>query len=301
MRPSFPAHAVARSAVLALLVVTTGMVSRVAHADDVQDCLDAHEKSQVMKKDGKLRAARDALLVCARDVCPAVIRKECGPWLGQVNNAMPSLTFVARKNHKDLTDVKVSMDGEELTSQLDGRAVDVDPGPHTFRFETPNSAPVDMKVIVREGEKAREIVADFGGNGPPAQGPGGATPGGPPGADQGTTRPVPMLSYVLGGVGVAALAGSAFFELRGLSKRSDLDAQNCKPYCSSSEVDSAKQSFLIGDIALGVGVVSLGTAAYFYFTRPAVPNASQAATSTTPRLDIVSVTGGALAGVSGSF
>ncbi len=286
----------ARRMALALLVITPAMVSTTARGDDIQACLEAHEKSQVLRKEGKLLDTREQLLVCARDVCPAIIRKECGPWLDQVNHAMPSISFAARRNGRDLVDVKVFMDGELMASQLDGRAVDVDPGPHTFRFEAAGMDPVEMKAVVREGEKARELLADFGGKEvSPAAGPGSAAAG-PPGADTGTARPIPMLTYVLGGVGIAALAGSAVFELRGLSKRSDLDNQNCKPYCDKTEVDSARQSILIGDVALGVGVASLGAAAYFYFTRPVVP-----AHATSARIQFLPTTGGAMAGVGGTF
>lgn len=304
MRPWLRGYSLSRSVLVAVTVLSANLVPGVARADDVQDCLDAHEKSQVMRKDGKLRDARDALLTCARDVCPAVIRKECGPWLGQVNNAIPTVTFAARKDGHDLVDVKVTMDGELLASQLDGRAVDVDPGPHTFVFETTGAKPLEMKVVVREGEKAREVVADFGGNvaaAPPGTGSGTTAGASTPGADAGASRPIPTLTYVLGGVGIAALAGSAFFELRGLSKRSDLDSQNCKPYCDAGEVDSAKQSILIGDIALGVGVASLGTAAFFYFTRPEVPNAPKQRAAGSMHFDVTALTGGAAAGVSGSF
>jgi hypothetical protein len=285
-----------RRMVLALLVVTPAMVSSTARGDDVQACLDAHEKSQVLRKQGKLLDTREQLLVCTRDVCPAMIRKECGPWLDQVNNSMPSISFAARKDGRDLVDVKVFMDGELMTSQLDGRAVDVDPGPHTFRFEAAGLKPVEMKAVVREGEKARELLADFGGNTTAPASSQGATPASPPGADTGGRRPIPMLTYVLGGVGIAALAGSTVFELRGLSKRSDLDSQNCKPYCDKTEVDSAKQSILIGDVALGVGVASLGAAAYFYFTRPVVHTDAPSA-----RIEILPTTGGGMAGVGGTF
>lgn len=274
-----------------------------ARADDVQACLDAHENSQLLRRDGKLRAAREQLILCARDTCPSVLRKECGPWLGEVNAAMPSVTFTAHKDGHDALEVSVAMDGELLVTSLDGRAVDVDPGPHTFVFSLSKAKPVELKVVVREGEKAREVLADFGGSAAPPPVATNFVVGSDaaPETDTHRTRPVPMLSYVLGGIGVAALAGAAVFEVQGLSKRSDLDGQNCKPYCDKGAVDSAKQSLLIGDIALGVGALSLGTAAYLFFTRPAIDRRSPATALSVPTFGITALQGGAMTGVSGSF
>ena len=45
------------------------------------------------------------------------------------------------KKGRDIVDVKVSIDGKVVTETLDGKALPVDPGVHTFRFETKNAPP----------------------------------------------------------------------------------------------------------------------------------------------------------------
>ena len=75
-----------------------------------------------------------------------------------------------------------------------------------------------------------------------------------------------MLTWILGGVGVASLGGFAFFALRGGSTRSDLDS--CKPFCSQDDIDSSKQNYVIGDVFLGVSIVALAGAVILYVTRP---------------------------------
>ena len=95
------------------------------------------------------------------------------------------------------------------------------------------------------------------------------------------------------GLGVFATSG-----IMGLSQKGDLD--NCKGSCAQSDVDAAKRKFLVADIGLGVGLLSLGAATYFYLTRPEEDVAET--TEKAVRFDLSPVAGGgAAAQVSGSF
>jgi hypothetical protein len=106
-----------------------------------------------------------------------------------------------------------------------------------------------------------------------------------------------VVSYVLGGIGVVALAGTAYFWLSASSDKSDLDA--CKPGCAQNDVDAVEQKRLFGDIALGVGLVSLGAATYFWLNQPkAAPPAESART---PHFDLQAGASGAFASLSGAF
>ena len=80
-------------------------------------------------------------------------------------------------------------------------------------------------------------------------------------------RPTHTLAYVIGGVGVAALAGFGYFAWSGKSRRNEL-ADTCSPSCPKNQVDGVRSKYLVADILLGVGVVALGTGAYFYFSAP---------------------------------
>jgi hypothetical protein len=64
----------------------------------------------------------------------------------------------------DLVDVKVTVDGAPLATKLDGLAVDVDPGAHTFAFEAPDGR-VEQKVVITEGGKAQRVSVAFGAPG----------------------------------------------------------------------------------------------------------------------------------------
>src|SRR6516225_5480178 len=44
------------------------------------ECVGRHEDAQVVRRQGKLLAARSALLVCSRVSCPPAIRADCVDW-----------------------------------------------------------------------------------------------------------------------------------------------------------------------------------------------------------------------------
>lgn len=252
-----------------LLVLAAFLVGAPAAAQDATNaCVEAHVSAQRLRRDGKLRAAREQLVACARTTCPQVLVRECAGWLTEVEAAVPSVVFEATdENGRDLADVRIEVDGQVLLERLGGTAVEMDPGEHQVRWTHPQRKAVEQAVVVREGDKARRISARL----EPlvAGGAGGDTP-------ILEERPVPAATIVLGGIGLAGLAGFGVLASMGLSEESDLDERGCKPNCPSDDVDSVRTKFLIGDIALGVGVAALAGATIFYLTRPSVAVATGA-------------------------
>ena len=134
-----------------------------AQADEKQACLAASDKGQQLKLDGKLRAAKEQLILCARSECPALVRQDCAQWTSEVMAALPSVVIGARdwQGH-DVLAVKVVVDGTLLTDTLDGKPLPVDPGVHKFHYEaTATGAAVEDQVLVREGEKNRALTVTF--------------------------------------------------------------------------------------------------------------------------------------------
>ncbi len=82
----------------------------------------------------------------------------------------------------------------------------------------------------------------------------------------------PVVAYVLAGVGVAALGGFAAFAITGKSAQSAMDG--CKPNCTRAQLDKMRLRYLLADISLGVGVVSLGAGGYLYFSASREPSGS---------------------------
>jgi len=147
-----------RLALVAGLASLALLAPAIAKATDLQACIAASERGQRARAAGKLREARDQFQICGVEGCPTLIRRDCVQWQSDLASVIPSVVFGAKdKRGHDLLDVTVSMDGDPLVKKLDGKAVSVDPGPHTFRFDATGAPPVTERVLVKEGERARAI------------------------------------------------------------------------------------------------------------------------------------------------
>jgi hypothetical protein len=250
---------------------------------DTETCLSAYDANQRLRRDGKLRDAREQLLICSQADCPAPVRNECTKWLSEVDATLPSVVFAAQDAFgTDLAAVTVEVDGVVLTRKLDGRAIAVDPGEHVIRWTSEDGVTVQQRVIVREAEKRRLVVAKFPA--PPEDGrtelsaplrrdlaapaihPAGSQRGPEPARERAPLdrkrSAIPTESWVLGGIGAAGLASFGFFGWRAWWETDDL-RERCAPSCSSSDVDAAKTKALVADISLGVAVLGFGGATYF--------------------------------------
>jgi hypothetical protein len=252
----------------AVLAATTTLlaVETAARADDREQCASAADQAQQLRDEGKYRRAREQLLLCARDVCPAPIKRDCLEWLSQVESTAPTVVFGAKDATKDLSDVKVYVDGAAVTDRLDGKPVQMDLGKHTVKFEYQGQTK-EEEVIIGAGQKNRNVTVTFG-TAPVAPGGPGAGPGAGPGPETSKEGSI-VPALVVGGIGVLAIGSFAIFGLGGKSDVSDLE-NTCKPHCAQSDVDKARTKLIIADISLGVGVVALGVATYLFLTRPKI-------------------------------
>ncbi|MGH7297845.1 MAG: hypothetical protein ACRELB_23095, partial [Polyangiaceae bacterium] len=210
-----------------------------ALADEKQACMDAYEHGQELRQQGKLREAREQMLACARDRCPALAQQDCSRWLGELEEAIPSIIQLARdRNEQDLVDVHVLVDGAPLTDHLDGKPLPIDPGEHTLRFERSGDRAVEQTVVVAAGEKNRIVSVVLA---PAALVP---SPPGPSAASNGPSA----WSFVLAAAGLAAAGTSTYFEIKGLGDRQHL-FETCAGRCASSAVDSAYDELRVGDVS----------------------------------------------------
>lgn len=219
-------------------------------------CVDASEQGQEMRDRGKLLAARERFQACSAAACPPIVRKDCAGWLADVEERTPTVVLGARDpGGRDLTAVRVLVDGAPLVDALEGKAIPLDPGEHRIRYEWAGGAPVEERVVLREGEKRRTVTVQFAA--PPAPAP---TP----------SRPVPIAPIVLGGVALAA--GGAFAGLA-LSAKSDFDhlQGTCAPQCAPAQVDPIRVKVIAANVSLGVSIAALGAGAVLLAVRPSAP------------------------------
>lgn len=193
--------------------------------EDKQLCIAAAEQGQSQRDDGKYRAARTSFLNCAQDRCPRVIAQSCTKWLRELDESAPTIVLGAKNERgDDLTDVKVTFDGAPFATQLDGKPLEADAGEHVIRFERDGSQPVEQKLLLRAGEKARVVSVTMRSIGSPDQpnpSANGETTGPMPAA------PEPALSahrVLAGSFGIGALAAAGvgvFFLLEANHQKND--------------------------------------------------------------------------------
>jgi hypothetical protein len=224
-------------------------------------CADAYERAQLRRNERKLRSARADLVSCLQ-VCPAMVRPDCLRWLGEVDADLPTVVFEARDGRaNEIFDVRVRVDREPLVERLDGGALPVDPGVHTFLYERDGQAR-EQVVTVREGEKNRKLMVTFEGHDGSA--PGGSfrsTPAPIP------TRPVPPAAYVAGAAALLGFGGFVWFGATGLSQRNEL-AATCSPHCPLDEVAQVRTRYIVADVCLGAAAIAAGVAVWLYLSRP---------------------------------
>lgn len=237
-------------------VLATGVVwgtLGVARAQESQRCAAAFEEAQVSRKAGKLIQARESLVTCSQETCPTFIQSDCVKWLDEVRASIPTLMIVAQdaEGH-DITDVAVSIEGSKVAESLGGTSIEANPGELQLSLEHGGTT-LEKTLVLREGERNRRVEVVFGDDGASVQ------------TIEGEASASLMPAYVLLGVGVVGVAGFTYFGLDATSQRDDLE-KSCKPSCSQKQVDELESSELLADISLGIGLMSLGAAAYLLLT-----------------------------------
>jgi hypothetical protein len=274
-------------AVFVAVIALGTLVPPTAHAGEAKDaCFDSYVQAQRLRKDGKLRAAREQLLVCAASTCPAMVKNDCARWTGEVERGLPTVVFTAKDDRgQDMVDVQVFVDDQRVTDHIDGRAVPADPGPHTVRFEASSKRRVELKVVLAEGDSNRRLEGHMP---PPEPAPRGAPPP--------ARWHIPTATLALGGVAIVGLVSFTAFALTGKQKEA------CAPTCTQSDVDSLRTDYAIADVSWILGLAAAAGAVYFYVKEPK-PGAAPPTTGKATSIGIEArpTPGGATIGLRGSF
>jgi hypothetical protein len=233
-------------------------------ADEKQACASAAEDAEQMRIDARLLAARERLVRCSRPGCPTAVRNDCAQWMTEVVAAIPTVVLGVRDGRgQDVLSARASVDGVPVAHGLDGKPLEVDPGVHTFRFESAGAA-AEQVVLIREGEKSRAVTAMLdAGLGAPIAPSGSVSPP----SSTASLRVSPW-AWAFGGIGVLALGFGTSLELSVNADANGLQ-RTCGHSCSHAQVDPlALKQQVLGPIAFGVGALSLGLAAYTFLAAP---------------------------------
>jgi hypothetical protein len=261
-------------------------------------CIAAFDQAQRDSAASKLLSSQKELLQCSRPACGNALMGECTQMYTEIERALPSVVLSAHDEALDidLTAVQVTLDGRPFARSLDGRPLPLDPGEYVFTFTAPGYPPITRSAVIGTGDKYRLINVVFPASDAslaPVTRSTGATPSATARAPE---RGVPVMTYVLGGVGVAGVG--TFGALR-IIANGDFDAlkKGCAPTCPASDVASVRQKYVLSNAALGVGAGALLGAVLWYVFDSGAGVRAEAGVSTGLEL----ARGGALASARGRF
>lgn len=269
---------------LGLLVVPSVVL---ADVPTKQECVAANESAQELRREGKLRETRAQLSVCISASCPGPVREDCVARLAETEAAVPSVVFDVRDDtDRDLSAVRVTMDGQPLADRLDGGAIAVDPGPHHFVFEAQRFRTETRDLVLREGVKNRRervvLVAEApatptGGVGASATSSAvGEAPGEQGHHDGSTQRTVGL---ALGGAGALGVVVGGIFGIVSKITYDHARSSECgsaarypnAKQCSTAgvaDVQAANGQATVSTVGFIAGAVLLGAGAFVYLTAP---------------------------------
>jgi hypothetical protein len=250
-------------------------------------CISANETAQDLRGAGKLLEARAQLALCVAESCPGPVRQDCAVRLVEIDKAQPTLVIVAQDaSGTDVGGVRATIDGKPQAAEINGTAIQLDPGEHRLVLEAAGHPPVEKTLVLHEGEKNRREVVTFAGGPAPAP---ATTVESTPTPDQAhenpTTASAPsgktqrMIALGVGGAGAVGLIVGGVFAFVAKSTYDHAINSECgsavgyasSTSCSaqgSSDVQSAYGQATAATVSVIVGAALVGAGAALYFTAP---------------------------------
>ncbi len=200
--------------------------------------------------------------------------------LKQLEPILSRLTITVAPTSASLQGLEVTRDGVFVGSAVWGTAVPLDPGEHVVEAWAPGKKRWTMTVQLAPngGRQTVPVPPLVSGTGTaPAAAPVGALPDQPPASEPASS---PMSSrkiagFVVGGIGVAALAVGGVFGVRAITQSSEAKKLCPQTSCDNPKAvetnDSAKVSAIVSDIGLGAGIVGVGVGVFLLVTAPSSP------------------------------
>lgn len=284
----------ALTALVTFPVVLCGTSAAFATESLREQCIDSHEQAQKQRIAGKLRASQESLRFCSSAACPDSVRNECTKLFGELDRLVPSVVFeVDDGAGKAIGKVRVTIDGQPFAEKLDGVALPVDPGEHTFTFEVADRPVVVQKLAFQEGATRRERVTIAAPSAPPPAGPPpndkvvDPVRSPPPAPDAGAAtgsgqRVVGVILGVTGvvGLGVGGLLGGLSSSQWSSSKASCASSTACLNRVQALEEHDSATSLATGStVAFVAGGVLAATGLVVFFLAPK-PGATTSASVT---------------------
>src|SRR5512145_2929710 len=196
--------------------------------------------------------------------CAKLIQRDCKVLGRAVEKSMPTLNLTVLDHRgQPLPNFGIEVDGVALPRDASHRVVASDPGNRRIRITVSGRQVADVTIPVRAQGKNQSVVIQLA-------------------APNSASAKARNASYGLAGVGTVGLLSfvgfgiSGYLDQRKLEDRSRLaDVEN-----DYALADRMRRKYVIADVSLGIGLVSLGAATYLLFvTRDSEEQASPGATT----------------------
>jgi hypothetical protein len=262
-------------------------------AADERMCAAALRSAQQREQAGRLREAKEALATCAKPACGLFVQEDCASRYARLGADIPSIVpVVTDDSGAPRTDVEVRVDGELVTTELNGRALPLNPGIHELSFSADNRVFDTQRLLILQGQRNRPVAASLPGQKrhrrstalagardselaapEPRDADHGKSAGhpllrmeassdpasAPAGATSGRHVGLPI---ALGALGLASAGAGGMLIYWGRADNQLLS--RCSPDCPKASVDHIHRLYLAGDVALGAGAVALVAAYWAY-------------------------------------
>lgn len=129
---------------------------------EARACQVAYQSGQQKEQNGHLVEASQLFAQCAEESCGATLWQDCIVRGTRISTALPSVVpLVVDESGAPRTDVQVKMDGQVIASQINGRAIPIDPGTHEFSFSTSAGVFASQKLTIGKGERNHELAVSY--------------------------------------------------------------------------------------------------------------------------------------------
>lgn len=239
-------------------VLTVSPRARAAGLATKQACVAASEQGQELRSAGKLAGARDAFIRCAGDVCPKLVRVDCGEQLAQVDRELPTIAFdFVTAEGQDLAGVAVTVDANAAVVRA-GAPLKLDPGKHSFVFTAAGLPPVTRDFVLVQGTQNRHerIMIVEARPTPPASAltPPAARPSPPPPPPPSSS--IRFGSWLAFGVAVAQLGAASTLLALSANRFHSLETM-CDGSCAPSRASGGRTESVVADVLFATGGATL--------------------------------------------
>lgn len=248
-----------------LVGLTSGRMARADSSTEAATCNAAFEEADRLLKANKggdvdLFAAREQLKICVRPVCAEWQVADCSKSLVAVGERIPTLAVTAADEHgRDVTDVKVLVDGVVLTEHIDGIRHEVRNGSRKISCVYPSGKTVDLSRTLAEGTHSAlrcelPLETPAGSRSGAAMGTSAPSSGAHAGDATSPPQTLRYLGFGAIGMGLAGLTVGAIFGLKASSSKTDAncDAQN---FCDAKPLADARSAATVSTIGFVAGGV----------------------------------------------